>query len=82
MNDRAWLKALPLLLMSTILFIAGAFAFFRAADSVASIASMTAGVMAFGAWSATAIVDWYQGHPPQGSDVSAPIHEVSDDPDA
>lgn len=57
--DRAWFRALPLLLSSSVLLIAGALMFFRAEDSVASIASMTAGVLAFGAWMATAIIDWY-----------------------
>jgi hypothetical protein len=63
-NSR-WVRALPLLLSSSVLFIAGAFMFFRAADNVASIASMTAGVLAFGAWMATACIDWFEGKPQQ-----------------
>jgi hypothetical protein len=84
MTDRAWVRSLPLLLMSTVLFLAGALMFFRAEDSVASIASMTAGVLAFGAWTATAVIDWYEGHPPVQRDagVLPAIHEVPDDPDA
>lgn len=59
-NDRAWLRSLPLLLSAGVLMIAGAFAFFKADDQIASVAAFTAGLMLLGSWVATAIIDWHQ----------------------
>lgn len=65
MNDqtRAWVRSLPLLLMSSFLMLAAAWAFFKGTDNTASIAAFSAGLLLLGAWLATALVDWYEGHP-------------------
>jgi hypothetical protein len=61
-TDRAWLRSLPLLLMSSLLMIAAAWAFFQGDDNTASIAAFAAGLILLGAWLATAVSDWYAGH--------------------
>jgi hypothetical protein len=70
MNDstRAWLRSLPLLLMSSFLMIGAAWAFFRGKDSTASIAAFAAGLILLGAWLATALIDWHEGHEPRGEE--------------
>ena len=76
MNSR-WVRSLPLLLSAAVLFIAGALMFYKSGDTTASISSMTAGVLAFGAWVVTAVIDWHEGKPQQvvqseeGNDDSA-----------
>jgi putative effector of murein hydrolase LrgA (UPF0299 family) len=49
-DDRAWLRSLPLLFVGGVLGVAGAWVFFDKGDSVASIASMTLGVVLVTAW--------------------------------
>jgi hypothetical protein len=61
-SDRAWLRSLPLLLMSSFLMIGAAWAFFKGDDSTASIAAFAAGLMVLGAWLSTAVVDWHESH--------------------
>jgi hypothetical protein len=61
-TDRAWLRSLPLLLMSSLLMIGAAWAFFRGDDNTASIAAFAAGLILLGAWLATAVSDWFAGH--------------------
>lgn len=61
-SDRAWLRSLPLLLMSSFLMIGAAWAFFNGDDNTASIAAFSAGLMLLGAWLATAVVDWHESH--------------------
>jgi hypothetical protein len=60
-EDRTWLRALPLLLMSSLLMIAAAWAFFAGKDNTASIAAFSAGLVLLGAWLTSAIVDWHAG---------------------
>jgi hypothetical protein len=61
-TDRAWLRSLPLLLMSSFLMIGAAWAFFKGDDSTASIAAFAAGLILLGAWLVSAVIDWYEGH--------------------
>ena len=49
-----WRRFLP------VLMIAGAFAFFRADDQIASVAAFTAGLVLLGAWLTTAVVEWHR----------------------
>lgn len=58
-EDRAWLRALPLLLTAAIMMIAAAWAFFAGKNNTASIAAFAAGLVILGAWLATAIADWH-----------------------
>lgn len=67
MNDR-WIKALPLLLSSSVLLIAAAWAFFQGKNNTASIAAFASGLILLGAWATTAVVDWYEGHPQYSED--------------
>jgi hypothetical protein len=60
-EDRTWLRALPLLLMSSLLMIAAAWAFFAGKVNTASIAAFSAGLVLLGAWLSSAIVDWHAG---------------------
>jgi hypothetical protein len=60
-EDRAWLRALPLLLMSSLLMIGAAWAFFAGKDNTASIAAFSAGLILLGAWLASAVIDWHEG---------------------
>lgn len=60
-NDRAWVRSLPLLLMSSFLMLGAAWAFFTGKDNTASIAAFSAGLILLGAWLATAVIDWHQG---------------------
>jgi hypothetical protein len=82
-NDqtRAWVRSLPLLLMSSLLMLAAAWMFFQGKDNTASIAAFSAGLVLLGSWLATAVVDWHEGHPtpPRNSGVAAPIHEEDGD---
>jgi hypothetical protein len=59
-QDRAWLRSLPLLLLGGVLFGAGALAFYRSGDTVASIAAMTLAVVLISQWAATALLDWWE----------------------
>jgi protein-S-isoprenylcysteine O-methyltransferase Ste14 len=59
-DDKAWIRALPLLLTGGILFSAGALIFFSKGDTTASIAAMTVGVVLTSMWAATAIIDWHE----------------------
>lgn len=68
MNSR-WVRALPLLLSSSVLLIAAAWAFFQGKNNTASIAAFAAGLVLLGTWATTAIVDWYEGHAPKGPNV-------------
>jgi hypothetical protein len=61
-GTRAWVRSLPLLLMSSFLMLGAAWAFFQGKDNVASIAAFSAGLLLLGAWLATAIIDWHEGH--------------------
>jgi putative effector of murein hydrolase LrgA (UPF0299 family) len=49
-GTRAWIRNLPLLFVGGVLGVAGAWVFFDKGDSVASIASMTLGVVLVTAW--------------------------------
>lgn len=60
-SDRAWLRSLPLLLMSSLLMIGAAWAFFAGKDNTASIAAFSAGLILLGAWLASAVIDWHEG---------------------
>jgi hypothetical protein len=62
MNSR-WVRALPLLLSSSVLLIAAAWAFFQGKNNTASIAAFASGLVLLGTWATTAVVDWYEGHP-------------------
>jgi hypothetical protein len=62
-SDRTYLKALPLLLMSSFLMIGAAWAFFQGKDGTASIAAFASGLILLGAWLTTAIVDWSHNKP-------------------
>jgi hypothetical protein len=68
-SDRAWLRSLPLLLMSSLLMIGAAWAFFRGDDDTASIAAFAAGLILLGAWLSTAVVDWHTGRGRGGPDA-------------
>lgn len=59
-EDKAWIRALPLLLTGGILFSAGAMIFFAKGDTTASIAALTVGVVLTSMWAATAIIDWHE----------------------
>jgi hypothetical protein len=61
--DARWIRALPLLLSSSVLLIAAAWAFFQGKNGTASIASFAAGLVLLGAWATTAVVDWSEGNP-------------------
>lgn len=63
-ETRAWIKSLPLLLMSSILMVVAAWMFFKGEDNTASIAAFSAGLVLLGAWLVTAVIDWYEGHVP------------------
>lgn len=63
-ETRAWIKSLPLLLMSSLLMIVAAWMFFQGKDNAASIAAFSAGLVLLGAWLVTALIDWYEGHTP------------------
>jgi hypothetical protein len=78
MNSR-WVRALPLLLSSSVLLIAAAWAFFQGDNNTASIAAFAAGLLLLGSWATTAIVDWWMGDAPTGPEVE---QEASSDPDA
>jgi hypothetical protein len=60
--DSRWVRALPLLLSSSVLLIAAAWAFFQGKNNTASIAAFAAGLILLGTWATTAIVDWNEGH--------------------
>jgi putative effector of murein hydrolase LrgA (UPF0299 family) len=49
-ETRSWVRNLPLLFVGGVLGVAGAWVFFDRGDSVASIASMTLGVVLVTAW--------------------------------
>jgi putative effector of murein hydrolase LrgA (UPF0299 family) len=49
-DTRAWVRNLPLLFVGGVLGVAGAWVFFDRGDTVASIASMTLGVVLVTAW--------------------------------
>lgn len=55
--DKAWLRSLPLLLSAAILMIAGAFAFFRAGDQIASIAAFSTALILLGAWIYSVVIE-------------------------
>jgi hypothetical protein len=74
-GTRAWVRSLPLLLMSSFLMLGAAWAFFQGKDNVASIAAFSAGLLLLGAWLATAIIDWHEGHAP----VAPTITKEEDD---
>jgi predicted membrane protein len=57
-EDRAWIRALPLLLTGGIAFCVGALIFWTKGDTTASIASMTVGVVLVSMWAVTAVLDW------------------------
>ena len=59
-EDRKWVRALPLLLTSSILLVFAAWAFFKGGDTTASTASFAAGLIILGAWVVTAVVDWHE----------------------
>jgi hypothetical protein len=77
-NDRAWLKSLPLLLMSSFLKLGAAWLFFKGTDNTASIAAFSAGLILLGSWLASAIIDWYEGHPQAGIRASR-IEEIPEE---
>jgi hypothetical protein len=78
-NTRAWIRSLPLLLMSSVLMIVAAWMFFQGKDGTASIAAFSAGLVLLGSWLATAVVDWHEGHAP----ILPPlVEEVSSDDDS
>jgi hypothetical protein len=60
-TDRAWLRSLPLLLMSSLQMIGAAWEFFKGNDNTASIAAFASGLILLGAWLTTAVVDWSRG---------------------
>jgi hypothetical protein len=76
-NTRAWIRSLPLLLMSSVLMIVAAWMFFQGKDGTASIAAFSAGLVLLGSWLATAVVDWHAGHAPMG--VVLTEEELNDD---
>jgi putative effector of murein hydrolase LrgA (UPF0299 family) len=49
-ETKSWVRNLPLLFVGGVLGVAGAWVFFDRGDSVASIASMTLGVVLVTAW--------------------------------
>jgi putative effector of murein hydrolase LrgA (UPF0299 family) len=49
-ETKSWVRNLPLLFVGGVLGVAGAWVFFDKGDSVASIASMTLGVVLVTAW--------------------------------
>jgi hypothetical protein len=53
--------------MSSLLMVGAAWAFFKGKDNTASIAAFSAGLLLLGAWLATAIIDWHEGHAPMGA---------------
>jgi predicted membrane protein len=59
-DDKAWIRALPLLLTGGIVFCIGALIFFQKGDVTASIAAMTLGVVLVAMWATTAIIDWHE----------------------
>lgn len=59
--NSTWLRSLPLLLMSSLLLLGAAWAFFQGNDGTASIAAFAAGLVLLGSWLATAVIDWHQG---------------------
>lgn len=59
-DDKAWIRALPLLLTGGVLFSAGALIFWQKGDTTASIAAMTIGVVLTSMWAATAVIDWHE----------------------
>jgi hypothetical protein len=75
-NTKVWVRSLPLLLMSSFLMLGAAWAFFQGKDNVASIAAFSAGLLLLGAWLATAIIDWHEGHAPVAPTITK---EVQDD---
>jgi hypothetical protein len=74
-GTRAWIRSLPLLLMSSLLMIVAAWMFFKGTDNVASIAAFSAGLVLLGSWLATAIIDWHEGH----AQVAPTITKEEDD---
>lgn len=63
-SDREWFKSLPILLVSSILLITGAYAFVTRADPTAGVACLSAGLVVLGSWLTTGVVDWYLDPPP------------------
>lgn len=59
-EDKAWLRALPLLMTGGVAFCVGALIFWQKGDTTASIASMTVGVVMVSVWMATALIDWHE----------------------
>jgi putative effector of murein hydrolase LrgA (UPF0299 family) len=59
-EDKAWLRALPLLLTGGVVFCIGAMIFWQKGDTTASIAAMTLGVVLVTAWMVTALIDWWE----------------------
>jgi hypothetical protein len=77
MNDstRAWVRSLPLLLMSSLLMVGAAWAFFKGKDNTASIAAFASGLILLGAWLTTALIDWHEGHTPMGASQEEVRHD-------
>jgi thiol:disulfide interchange protein len=69
MTSERWARALPLILTSSLLLVAAAWAFFQGKDNTASVAAFTAGLIMLGSWLTTAIVDWWSGRPQRMADV-------------
>ena len=61
-EDKAWVRTLPLLLVASVLLIAGAFAIWQRGNNVLSISCATVGVFLLGSWAATGIADWSKAH--------------------
>jgi hypothetical protein len=82
MTDKAWIRSLPLLLSAAILLMTGAFFYLRDEQGGAATAAMAAGLVVLGAWMATAVIDWHEGHAQRPEKEEHDDREIGGGPDS
>jgi uncharacterized membrane protein HdeD (DUF308 family) len=58
-EDRRWVRSWPLLLVASILLMAGAAIYLRSGDATAATACLAAGLVCLGSWIATSVIEWH-----------------------
>jgi putative effector of murein hydrolase LrgA (UPF0299 family) len=71
-QTKSWVRNLPLLFVGGVLGVAGAWVFFDRGDSVASIASMTLGVVLVTAWLVMEVIRIHEDRKKEGEQHGEP----------